>query len=57
MRYISYKTAKKGVLSFVMKGKCCGRNSIVAILRLFEFQNERVLSSIKRNGIEEATDL
>lgn len=54
---LAYKTTKKGVLSFVMKGKCCGRNSFVAILRLFEFQNETFLNDIKRNGIEEITDL
>lgn len=55
-----YKTTEKGMLSFASRGpkrRCCGRNGFVARLRLFEFQSERFLSDIKRNGTEEATDL
>lgn len=55
-----HNTSEKGVLSFASggpKGRCCGGIGLVARLRLFEFQNKRFLSSIKRNGTEEATDL
>lgn len=55
-----HNTSEKGVLSFAsggLKGRCCGGIGLVARLRLFEFQNKRFLSSIKRNGTEEATDL